>query len=766
MRDLATGWHRHACGVPQQKPEPRVVHDRDRVTSPSRSVSAPLTSTRSTTPAGLAGGRPVAQPLFTLIWRAYARAALLPLLCVEVLLVLVYLWTNAAIRDANVASLHDIADRDLDAITMREAQTIERRLQGVAQLTRVLQAAARDATLEPAPVPPAETARYAMAPSGVYHTTYADGGAAAFFSAITEVGPAQRTKLQQLAAIDPVLRYVHDADPLVVQTYYNTHDSANRIYPYFDTLARYDTYLDIPSYNFYYAADAANNPGRGVAWTDAYLDPAGRGWMISAVAPVYRGDFLEGVVGVDITLSTLVAQVLDLELPWDGYGMLIDRSGTILAMPRAAELDLGVRELAHYDYAEAVRQEARKPAEFRLAQHLPELAQAISDHDNGTRHVHADGGRIAIWRHIAGSDWTLLTMVDEARVYEEVMALEAHYDAVGYRLIALMVLFYLLFFSFLYYRARRMARDIAQPLERFDALARSIGGGAYVQTAPRSGIRELDHSAAALADMGQRLGDAVERLSEAKRQADDANDAKSRFLSQMSHELRTPLNAICGFAQLLDMSRARIAPELHDCIDDIRESGRHLLDLINQILDLSAIESGRLNLVLEALDLAPLIRRTVASVEPLMAARDLRLDLELDGAAACGPVRADAVRTRQVLLNLLSNAVKYNRNAGGIGVHAGPGERPGCLRVSICDDGPGVPVAAREWIFESFHRLDDNSGVEGAGIGLAICRSLVEAMDGRIGVIAADGGGACFWFELPLAAADSTPQRSGALTPA
>ncbi|MEQ8660211.1 MAG: hypothetical protein RLW62_05290, partial [Gammaproteobacteria bacterium] len=128
------------------------------------------------------------QPLFRLIWRAYARAALLPLLCVEVLLVLVYLWTNAAIRDANVASLRDIADRDLRAITAREAQTIERRLQGVAQLARVLQAAARDAALRPAPVPATEAARYAMAASGVYHTIDDDGGAAAFYSAITAVG--------------------------------------------------------------------------------------------------------------------------------------------------------------------------------------------------------------------------------------------------------------------------------------------------------------------------------------------------------------------------------------------------------------------------------------------------------------------------------------------------------------------------------------------------------------------------------------------------
>ncbi|MEQ8492670.1 MAG: ATP-binding protein [Gammaproteobacteria bacterium] len=687
--------------------------------------------------------------MFRLIWRAYARAALLPLLCIEVLLVLVYLWTNSAIRDANVASLRDIADRDLQAITTREAQTIERRLQGVAQLARVLQAAARDAALRPGPVPPAEAARYSMAPSGVYHTVHDDGGAAAFYSAITTVGPAERLKLQQLAQIDPVMRYVHDADPLVVQSYYNTHDSANRIYPYFDTLAQYDTYLDIPRYSFYYAADAAHNPTRGVSWTDAYVDPAGRGWMISAVAPVYRGDFLEGVVGLDITLATLVAQVLDLALPWQGYGMLIDRGGTILAMPQAGERDLDMRELGAYEYAEAIREEARKPAEFELVQHLPDVARAIEAGAAGTRHLQLAGGRIATWQRIAATGWTLLTFVDEARVYAEVLALEAHYEQVGYRLIALMVLFYLLFFGFLYLRARRMAHAIAEPLERFSALARAVGDGHYDQSVPASGVRELDDAGQALASMGHHLGEAVERLSEAKRQAEEANDAKSRFLSQMSHELRTPLNAICGFAQLLDMSRGRIAPELHECIDDIREGGRHLLDLISQLLDLSLIETGRLQLAPEDVDLDALVRRTTASLEPLMAARAIDVTFTPALPSAQVLVSADPVRVRQVLVNLLSNAVKYNRDGGSIRISAAR-VRAGRARVTISDEGPGVPDAAREWIFEPFHRLASSNQVEGAGIGLAICRSLLAAMGGRIGVEAGDGGGACFWFELPV----------------
>ena len=481
-------------------------------------------------------------------------AALLPLLCVEVLLVIAYLWTNAAIREANIATVHDIANQDLTSITDKEAGTLERRLQTIAHLTAVLRSAALRATTTTIDVPAAEKARYAEAPSGVFHTVVDNGGAAAYFSARGALGAAQREKLWQLSQIDPVMVDIKHADPLIVQVYYNTHDSANRIYPYFDTNARYDARMEIPAYSFYYLADAEHNPARDVVWTDAYIDPAGQGWMISAIAPVYRGDFLEGVVGIDITIGDLIDQVLDLDLPWRGYGLLVDRKGMVLAMPADAERDLGIDEVGGHEYTAAIHEDALKPDEFRIDRQVPALGRAMAARTHGTLHVDVNGPKIVSWRAIGGSGWTLVTLVDEHAVYDPAYQLEARYAELGLYMIALMIAFYLAFFTLLYWRARRMGAAIAAPLERFNALAHAIGEGRSTQPMASSGIRELDDSARALEQMGDKLTTAVTELVAAKEQAQEASSAKSRFLSQVSHELRTPLNAVLGFAQLLDLS--------------------------------------------------------------------------------------------------------------------------------------------------------------------------------------------------------------------
>jgi PAS domain S-box-containing protein len=237
-------------------------------------------------------------------------------------------------------------------------------------------------------------------------------------------------------------------------------------------------------------------------------------------------------------------------------------------------------------------------------------------------------------------------------------------------------------------------------------------------------------------------------LKRAKEDAERANRAKSDFLSRMSHELRTPLNAILGFAQLLDMDE--LDPEEKESVDQILKAGRHLLVLVDEVLDIARIEAGRVQLSLEPVDVADVVAEAWELVRHDATSAGIRLE---SGAAVCGvAVTADRQRLKQALLNLLSNAVKYNRDAGSVRVHCSAGTTgPNRVRISVTDTGRGIPEAAMDRLFVPFERLGaDRSGIQGTGIGLAVSRGLVEAMDGEIGVDSVVGTGSTFWLELPL----------------
>lgn len=245
---------------------------------------------------------------------------------------------------------------------------------------------------------------------------------------------------------------------------------------------------------------------------------------------------------------------------------------------------------------------------------------------------------------------------------------------------------------------------------------------------------------------------AKEALQMAVREADRANRAKSEFLSSMSHELRTPLNAILGFAQMLECSEKLDADD-QDSTQEILKAGRHLLNLINEILDLAKIEAGRVELSLEPVLLDELVKDCDQLIRPLANQRQLSLRFDI---LPNSIVRADRIRLKQVLLNLLSNAVKYNRDAGFIHLEVLPAANRR-LRICVTDNGIGIPLERRAALFDPFSRIDtDHRGIEGTGIGLTITRRLVTMMDGSVGVDHPDAGGSVFWIELPLTCIDKS----------
>ncbi len=234
-------------------------------------------------------------------------------------------------------------------------------------------------------------------------------------------------------------------------------------------------------------------------------------------------------------------------------------------------------------------------------------------------------------------------------------------------------------------------------------------------------------------------------LDTAKHQAEAANRSKSVFLSSMSHELRTPLNAVLGFGQLLEME-SNLNDEQRDYVNEIMQAGYHLLELINDVLDLSKIESDNIDFSIEAVDCADLVKSCIPLVHSLAA--KLSVTIETDGLANL-ILRADRIRLKQVMLNLITNAIKYNRPNGRVWLHAMDGKK-GRKRLAISDTGLGIPADKLPMLFQPFNRLGAETGtIEGTGIGLVISRRIVEMMGGEMGVESDLGKGSTFWIELP-----------------
>ena len=300
-----------------------------------------------------------------------------------------------------------------------------------------------------------------------------------------------------------------------------------------------------------------------------------------------------------------------------------------------------------------------------------------------------------------------------------------------------------------------LSARITKPLSALSTAAASIAVGDYserVATGRRDEIGQLgqafNHMADQVSETQNRLETRVKErtaeLENARSVAERANKAKSDFLSRMSHELRTPLNAIMGFGQLLQLDP--LAEEQQDGVKHILRAGRHLLSLINEVLDVARIEAGALSLSPEAVDVADIVQHAVAMIRPLASQRDLTIAVE---PVPHVHVTADRQRLNQILLNLLSNAVKYNRDGGTVRVSVRTSG--GRVRITVADTGAGIPAEKIELLFRPFERLGaDQSGVEGTGLGLALAKGLAQAMNGSLSVESVIDQGSFFTVELPV----------------
>lgn len=288
-------------------------------------------------------------------------------------------------------------------------------------------------------------------------------------------------------------------------------------------------------------------------------------------------------------------------------------------------------------------------------------------------------------------------------------------------------------------------RNIVNVITDEQGVAR-LSGFMFDITPRKQAELELDRYRSHLEEL---VDERTERLSAAMEEADRANQLKSEFLSRMSHELRTPLNAILGFGQLL--AEDDLNTRQKEFVQEISQASEHLLNLINEVLNLTRIETGNIQPVIENVNLSKLIQEVLALHKPLAQQRGIKIDNYV-----CDKdifVRADAFRLKDVLINLVSNAVKYNKAHGHVTVNSTE-PQSGIVRIQVIDTGIGLTPEQQQNLFEPFNRLgQEYSDIEGTGIGLTITRHLVDMMGARMGLESQPGEGSTFWVECPLAGA-------------
>jgi len=706
----------------------------------------------------------------SLIHKEYRITFIYTIVFIETMLLLLYFGVNYYTSHNTKNIMINEAKENLSQISLVESKNINYRLRKISEMASFLQKEHQhffenynDTFYRP------KNLSFKKSSHGVFYKDKDNGGSSLVYLNVknVKIGQKEIEKAKKSEVLDLTFKNLYEINKNIVAIYLNTHDSMNRYYPYLkDLYSQYDPNMDIPKFNFYYEADLKHNPSKKPVWTDVYLDPAGKGWMASCIVPVYNKNFLEGVTGIDVTINTFIKSILSLNLPWKASAFLIDKNGTILAMPEETEKILGLKELKQHVYKNSVKADTYKPEEYNLFKSknsvLANDLKEIYKTKNSLNEIKINGVDYILSQQVIDeTGWRFLVLVSKDNIFKPVYELEHKNQKLGIISIIYIILLYVFLFYYILGKTKKISSTLSEPILSLSDKTGKILSGENIEIS-KCGIEEIDNMSLnfnvmtdTLRKLYEKLNSDIEHraiiqseLEHAKKLAESANQAKSDFLANVSHELRTPITSIQGSIKLLSANLIDDPEEVNNLFKIASNNCSRLINLVNDILDLTKIEQSKLEFNFANVELLPLLEEAIENNISFAKQNNVSLEFINENIDKSLLVNVDKNRIMQVLSNLLSNAIKFSYPQEKVLLSVSLMDDK--VKVSVIDHGQGIPKELQKNIFQRFYQVDSSSTKKtgGTGLGLNISKLIIEKMGGNIGFVIEDN--TTFYFELPV----------------
>jgi signal transduction histidine kinase/CheY-like chemotaxis protein len=523
----------------------------------------------------------VSNKLEGIIFKHYVRSALLTILTIELFLLIMYFSINAYHSHKTEITLKNEVETVMPHLVVQSSENINENFLFITRQTEYFAQAHAQVYANPSAFSTiGEQPHFAYAPNGTYYQANLKQGSSLFIAKTSSFSPQTKLFAEKTVALNSLYRHMVQDVPNVVAAYVNTPDELNRIYPFIDKIyEQYPPDLHMADYNFFYLADREHNPKRKPVWTGVYLDPAGQGWMLSCIAPVYVHDQLVGVVGLDVTTTNIVKNLLNMDLPWQASAFLASDSGMILAMSEKVENIFKLKELKTHVYDKAINKEQLKPQDFNLFSNgnlqIVREFRALYASTKPLAELSINGTDLFIIQGIIPqTGWRIFVTVEKEEVYKSANHLAHISGVIGFWAIAAMALFYLTFFFYLRNKAKIMAANIARPVENLTKATSELGNANNgIDIAP-AGIAELDQLTRTFNTMRRELDQRSRELIEAQvRSSIKEKEAELAFVKKNEEALHRRLTLLSLIAQtssqLIALPTNKISGVLQSTLSDV-----------------------------------------------------------------------------------------------------------------------------------------------------------------------------------------------------